>query len=180
MPAESGHIEAIGLIVEYKPVQRALIEAIGMIVEYSENEYTGRIEAIGMIVEYKEFTLLGVDPAVIHDNGDVVVTLTGDFVAGRTYQITINDEPCYSGRLGEGYFPVCETTGSLTVISPPVAVGGPFDVAATDVTVSATSTLAASMTVVKASVTSVVLGLRSSTGLPRSVGPRTIKDEPLT
>lgn len=177
MPAESGHIEAIGMVVEYKPAPRGTIEAIGMIAEYSENEYTGRIEAIGMVVEYKEFGIVSVTPTTIHDNGDVEIEIVGDFTVGKAYAVTINGEPCYSGVLGQGYLPVCETAARLNVISPPVAVGGPYDLDAEDVAASVTATLSSAITVVHASYASNAYGLRASGGEPRKVGPRSVLDE---
>lgn len=94
------------------------------------------------------YALDSVSPSSVEDDGGYVLTLLGQFGDEPvTVAVVVggNDLVCYSGKSGDGNGPSPRLGGTkLTAVTPPLAIGGPYDVKVT-VGVS-TVTLAAALT----------------------------------
>lgn len=72
-----------------------------------------------------------VDHPVVPDDGGLVFMVRGTFrlSPARVYVVTNGVSiPCYSGAPGHGYTPIPSSTSSISVVTPPLPRGGPWDV----------------------------------------------------
>lgn len=180
VPDASLLAHSAGLQVDYSPDGSLKAEGVGLQVEYSEELRRMAIRAVGLQVEYAVFALGSVTPQTVPEAGGTPMTILGTFTVGEAYTITIDGEPCYSGVLGNGYSPVCETAGQLDVVSPPlVPGGGPYTLTAVEQSTSFEASLSGGqgVSVEHSSYTDVVFNLRGAAAPPRYTGPIVLDDE---
>jgi hypothetical protein len=80
---------------------------------------------------FSTLSVSAIDKAEVRDNGGDVVALTGEFLdADHTVAIDTptGEVPCYMGASGEGYAGSPVSPTCLTFVSPPLPLGGTYDV----------------------------------------------------
>lgn len=127
--------------------------------------------------------LVAIDSGVLGDDGGWTVVASGSFPTAQGVCFRINDggdldEPCYGGEAGEGAYATSADGATVEFVIPPLPVGGPYNVYCESEDGTLSSTLAASMTIIKRSFAATLFTLRADLPPPRDVGPYGLDEEP--
>jgi len=147
---------------------------------YGTGSYSGHQRLLAQLVT--NFTLSGADLTTVPQNGGVLVTLTGVFIAGTSYTVhfgplgTTSDPVVYAGLIGGGNTQLATASATtIQFVSPPAARGAGYSVTVDDGVLPQTL---AGFSVVEQSFYNRTFETRRLWPAWYSTGPRHLKREP--